>query len=161
MESLHLLPLQHQSHPATCFKAPSLTATFHPFSEDLQQQHLWKQCSKVVTKTTLRETLQATRFGVVPHPYQPLHLLGVPGQHLFMANCLLHRHFGRGRLFQTKQLTGLLLSVDTQWCMTASTSITLNHQLLSSCLESHAHSVATDGKELTVLMPCWHHSHHC
>lgn len=109
----------------------------------------------------VRETMQATRLGVVPRPYQPLPLLNAQSQHPFVAYCLLHQHFGKGCLLQTKQLTGLLLSVDTQWCMTASVSITPNHQLLSSCLESHTHSAATNRAELTAVKPCWHRSHHC
>lgn len=156
-----MLPLPLQSPLASCSRAPSLTATFHPSSEDLQQQHLWKQCSKVVMRMMVKETMQATRLGVVPRPYQPLPLLNAPSQHPFMAYCLLHQHFGKGRLLQTKQLTGLLLSADTQWCMTASISITPNHQLLSSCLESHTHSSATKCAELTVAKLCWHRRHHC
>ena len=154
-----MLPLQLQSHLLSCSRAPSLTATFHPFNEDLQQQHPWKQCNKVMMKTTVGKTMRATSLGVVSHPYQPLPLLNAPSQHPFMACCLLHQYFNKSCLLQTK-LTGLLLSVDTQWSMTASISITPNHQLLSSRLQSCIHRVATNCADLTAVKPCWHRGRH-
>ena len=158
MVALQMLLLRLQSHLA---RAPYLTATSSPSSEDLQQQHLWKQCNKVATKTTLRETMQAIGLGVVSHLYQPLPLLDIPSPHPFMVYCLLHQDFRKGRPFQTKRLTGLLMSIHTQWRMTARVRITPNCQLFSSCLECRTHSVATNCADLTVVKLCWHRSHHC
>ena len=151
------MPLLHcQSHLVSCLRVPSLTATLHPFSGGLQQQCLWRQCGKVVMMMRFKETLQAIRPGVVPPHYQLLPLLSVPGQHPFMAYCLLHQHHGKDPLLHTKQPAGLVSRLHTRWCMTASISITHNHQLHSSSLGCRPHSAATSGTELRPVKTCRH-----